>query len=90
MGVREIESFCPYRATVLHTKLPRAMPWAVSFCPFRACGANLQISSNPSGSNLRPERAKAPSPGQHPGDKQQANLRPERAKALKTAGKGFF
>ena len=40
-AVRETESFCPYRATVPHTKLPRAMPWAVSFCPFRACGANL-------------------------------------------------
>ena len=22
-------------------RLPRAMPWARSFCPFRACGASL-------------------------------------------------
>ena len=35
------EGFCPYRATDLHPSLPRAMPWARSFCPFRACGANL-------------------------------------------------
>ena len=30
------EGFCPYRATDLHPSLPRAMPWARSFCPFRA------------------------------------------------------
>ena len=36
------EGFCPYRATDLHPSLPRAMPWARSFCPFRACGAYLR------------------------------------------------
>ena len=31
-------SFCPYRATGYRTKQkPRAVPWAMSFCPFRAC-----------------------------------------------------
>ena len=30
-------SFCPYRATGLCPQLPRALPWAKSFCPFRAC-----------------------------------------------------
>ena len=33
---RKKESFCPYRATGLHPSLPRALPWAMSFCPFRA------------------------------------------------------
>ena len=23
--------------------IPRALPWARSFCPFRACGANLRL-----------------------------------------------
>ena len=36
------EGFCPYRATDLHPSLPRAMPWARSFCPFRACGAYMR------------------------------------------------
>ena len=27
----------PYRATGYRPKQPRAMPWAKSFCPFRAC-----------------------------------------------------
>ena len=58
--------------------------------PFQGVWSKPANSSRPNGENLRPERAKAPSPGQHPGDKQQANLRPERAKALKTAGEGFF
>ncbi len=31
----------PLQGDSPHTKLPRAMPWAVSFCPIRACGANL-------------------------------------------------
>ena len=31
----------PLQGDSPHTKLPRAMPWAMSFCPFRACGANL-------------------------------------------------
>ena len=35
-----LEGFCPYRATSLHPSLPRALPWARSFCPFRACGAH--------------------------------------------------
>ena len=26
-------SFCPYRATDLRPKQPRALPWAKSFCP---------------------------------------------------------
>ena len=39
------EGFCPYRATDLHPSLPRAMPWARSFCPFRACGAFLIASA---------------------------------------------
>ena len=30
-------SFCPYRATDCVQKRPRALPWAKSFCPFRAC-----------------------------------------------------
>ena len=29
--------FCPYRATGYRPKQPRALPWAKSFCPFRAC-----------------------------------------------------
>ena len=35
------ESFCPYRATGLHPSLPRALPWAMSYCPFRACGGYI-------------------------------------------------
>ena len=31
-----LQSFCPYRATGLRLLSPRAMPWARSFCPFRA------------------------------------------------------
>ena len=31
------ESFCPYRATGLHHNNPGRLPWARSFCPFRAC-----------------------------------------------------
>ena len=31
----------PLQGDSPHTKLPRTMPWAVSFCPIRACGANL-------------------------------------------------
>ena len=49
--------------------------------PFQGVWSKPANSSRPNGENLRPERAKAPCPGQHPGDKQQANLRPERAKA---------
>jgi len=26
----------------LASSLPRAMPWARSFCPFRACGGNYR------------------------------------------------
>ena len=35
------ESFCPYRAPCLHPYLPRVLPWARSFCPFRAYGVNM-------------------------------------------------
>ncbi len=31
------QSFCPYRATSSVFIIPRALPWARSFCPFRAC-----------------------------------------------------
>ena len=31
----------PYRATGYRPKQPRALPWAKSFCPFRACGAKF-------------------------------------------------
>ena len=33
----EEKHFCPYRAQIQHIKLPRAMPWAMDFCPFGAC-----------------------------------------------------
>ena len=32
-----VKCFCPYRATGYRPKQPRALPWAMSFCPFRAC-----------------------------------------------------
>ena len=32
----------PLQATNLRPWLPRALPWARSFCPFRACGAHLR------------------------------------------------
>ena len=31
----------PLQGALLFAIIPRAMPWARSFCPFRACGANL-------------------------------------------------
>ena len=34
------KSFCPYRATCLRPYLPRVLPWARSFCPFRARGGS--------------------------------------------------
>ena len=34
------QSFCPYRATCLRPYLPRVLPWARSFCPFRARGGS--------------------------------------------------
>ena len=33
------------RQGCVHDK-PRAMPWARSFCPFRACGTHLQKFTN--------------------------------------------
>ena len=33
----EEKHFCPYRAHILYIKLPRALPWALDFCPFGAC-----------------------------------------------------
>lgn len=38
---RKKESFCHYSATGLHPSLPRALPWAMSYCPFRACGVYI-------------------------------------------------
>ena len=35
------ESFCPYRAFLYLLIIPRALPWARSFCPFRAYGATF-------------------------------------------------
>ena len=32
----------PLQGALLIAIIPRAMPWARSFCPFRACGAYLQ------------------------------------------------
>ena len=32
-----IQGFCPYRAQGNNALIPRAMPWARRFCPFRAC-----------------------------------------------------
>ena len=32
----------PLQGALLIPCLPRAMPWARCFCPFRACGANLR------------------------------------------------
>ena len=31
----------PLQGALLFAIIPRAMPWARSFCPFRACGANF-------------------------------------------------
>ena len=33
----------PFQGALLAACLPRALPWAKSFCPFRACGAKLQL-----------------------------------------------
>ena len=32
----------PLQGALLTDIIPRALPWAKSFCPFRACGAKLQ------------------------------------------------
>ena len=32
-----IQGFCPYRAQGNNALIPRVLPWARSFCPFRAC-----------------------------------------------------
>ena len=32
-----IQGFCPYRAQGDNVLIPRVLPWARSFCPFRAC-----------------------------------------------------
>ena len=33
-----LQCFCPYRASLVFLFLfPRALPWAISCCPFRAC-----------------------------------------------------
>ncbi len=43
LGIMAISNApCPYRATGYRPKQPRAMPWAKSFCPFRACGAYMR------------------------------------------------
>ena len=33
------QGFCPYRAQGNNALIARVLPWARSFCPFRACGA---------------------------------------------------
>ncbi len=42
----EYEKLLPLQGVVVSAYLPRALPWARSFCPFRACGAYLKKSEN--------------------------------------------
>jgi hypothetical protein len=40
-NTRQLTKLLPLQGALLIAIIPRAMPWARSFCPFRACGANL-------------------------------------------------
>ena len=41
-STRQFTKLLPLQGALLIAIIPRAMPWARSFCPFRACGANLR------------------------------------------------
>ena len=42
--IRQYTKLLPLQGALLNAVIPRAMPWARSFCPFRACG---EIIPNP-------------------------------------------
>ena len=46
LGIMAIsKTSCKGKSLVYCPVIPRAMPWARSFCPFRACGAFLIASA---------------------------------------------
>ena len=67
------KSFCTFSAKIpTPTQKPRAMPWAVSCCPFGASLGARCCSGRHRGVHIglkghRPERPSATSPGQRPG-----------------------
>ena len=40
-NTRQLTKLLPLQGALLIAIIPRAMPWAKSFCPFRACGEKL-------------------------------------------------
>ena len=40
-NTRQLIKLLPLQGALLIAMIPRALPWARSFCPFRACGAKL-------------------------------------------------
>ena len=38
LKLRQFSKLLPLQGALLIAIIPRAMPWAKSFCPFRACG----------------------------------------------------
>ena len=38
---RQYTKLLPLQGVLLNASIPRALPWARSFCPFRACGKFL-------------------------------------------------
>ena len=40
--IRQFTKLLPLQGALLTAIIPRALPWAKSFCPFRACGAYMR------------------------------------------------
>ena len=40
-NTKQLTKLLPLQGALLIAIIPRALPWAKSFCPFRACGAKL-------------------------------------------------
>ena len=41
LKLRQFSKLLPLQGALLIAIIPRALPWAKSFCPFRACGEKL-------------------------------------------------
>ena len=44
-STKQYTKLLPFQGALLITFIPRALPWARSFCPFRACGVFPSVLS---------------------------------------------
>ena len=44
LKLRQFSKLLPLQGALLIAIIPRAMPWAKSFCPFRACGGGEKLA----------------------------------------------